>query len=245
MCRFVAYHGAPVRLERVVFEPPHSLVNQSARSEEAKIAVHGDGFGLAWYNDLPEPGRFRDILPAWSDCNLRSLCRTIASPLFLAHVRAATTGGTARENCHPFVQGKWSFMHNGMVGDFAKIRRPLEARLSDPLYQHRYGTTDSELLFLLLISEGLEEDPGRALNRVISLVNEAKREVGAKKLFRLTCTFSDGERLYAFRYANDNKSPTLYLSKEYLPNAGILASEPLDADSGSWQLIEEGKLLVV
>ena len=62
-----------------------------------RACEHADGFGIAWYGERAEPGRFRDILPAWSDCNLRSLSRQIRSPLFLAHVRAATHGGTRRD----------------------------------------------------------------------------------------------------------------------------------------------------
>lgn len=245
MCRFVAYRGVSVPLEKIVFDPPHSLIHQSSQAEEAKLAVHGDGFGLAWYGNEREPGLFRDILPAWSDCNLRSLCRHISAPLFMAHVRAATDGETARANCHPFVCGNWSFMHNGQVGDFARIRRSLEARLPDRLYEHRRGATDSELLFLLLISEGLDRDPEGALWRVIDTVRQAKASVGAKPLFRFTCTFSDGEVLYAFRYANDSRSPTLYLSERSCDGSRIAASEPLDDRSGFWHPVEEGKLVSV
>lgn len=113
MCRWAAYRGDPLYLEELVSSPAHSLIEQSHCATRAKTATNGDGFGIAWYGDRPEPGRYRDILPAWSDCNLKSLARQIRSPLFLAHVRAATGGGTRRDNCHPFTHESWSFMHNG------------------------------------------------------------------------------------------------------------------------------------
>ena len=133
----------------------------------AKLAVNGDGFGIAWYGLDEFPGLYRDVLPAWSDGNLISICRMIRSRLFLAHVRASTVGETSRTNCHPFTLGNWSFMHNGQIADIARIRRPLEASLPDRFYDARRGTTDSELIFLLALANGLEEHPHRAMEQTV------------------------------------------------------------------------------
>ncbi len=157
MCRLAAYAGPQIALEKIVIAPPHSLVEQSQSANEAKLAVNGDGFGIAWYGDDDRPGQYRDILPAWSNSNLPSICRMIKSHLFMAHVRASTTGGTSWTNCHPFVHNAWSFMHNGQVSDFGRIRRSLGSQLPDNLYELRKGTTDPELLFLLLLNNGLEK----------------------------------------------------------------------------------------
>ena len=78
----------PTALERYVTSPAHSLVEQSMRALESTAATNGDGFGLGWYADLPDPGVYREVRPAWSDDNLRNLCRHIRSHLFFAHVRA-------------------------------------------------------------------------------------------------------------------------------------------------------------
>ena len=78
MCRWAAYRGDPLYLEELVSSPAHSLIEQSHCATRAKTATNGDGFGIAWYGDRPEPGRYRDVLPAWSDCNLKSLARTWA-----------------------------------------------------------------------------------------------------------------------------------------------------------------------
>ena len=72
MCRWAAYLGEPVFLEDFVTAPRHSLIAQSHHALEAKTATNGDGFGIAWYGGRPEPGLYRDVLPAWSDCNLKS-----------------------------------------------------------------------------------------------------------------------------------------------------------------------------
>lgn len=167
MCRLAAYLGTEIPLENIIAKPRHSLLVQSLDAQEAKLRVNGDGFGIAWYGHLPEPGLFKDVLPAWADTNLRSICRLVRSPLFLAHVRAATTGATSRDNCHPFTYGSWSFMHNGGIGDFSLIRRDMELLIPDPYYGARRGTTDSELFFHLLLTNGLETDPLQALRITI------------------------------------------------------------------------------
>src|SRR3712207_2560831 len=102
MCRWAAYHGEPLFLDEIISAPAHSLIAQSLSATLAKTPTNGDGFGIAWYGERPEPGLYRDIMPAWADCNLKSLARQIRSSLFLAHVRAATYGATRRDNCHHF-----------------------------------------------------------------------------------------------------------------------------------------------
>ncbi|MDX8441117.1 class II glutamine amidotransferase [Bradyrhizobium sp. Arg314] len=237
MCRWAAYLGEAVFLEDIITAPCHSLIAQSHCAQEAKSPTNGDGFGLAWYGDRPEPGLYRDILPAWSDPNLKSLCRQIKSGLFLAHVRASTGGATSRMNCHPFISGRWSFMHNGQIGGFEKIRRALENTLSDQVFDQREGTTDSELFFLLMIDQGLAADPQGAVSRATGRVVEASRRAGIEPALKLTAAFSDGEALYAVRYATDDHAPTLYTGA-FTKRAGhCIVSEPFDRDGGEWQAI--------
>ena len=155
MCRWAAYIGAPIYLEEIVSRPAHSLIHQSHCATECRTAINADGFGVAWYADRPEPGLYRDVMPAWSDPNLRSLVATVKSGLFLAHVRASTGTATSRNNCHPFTCGRWSFMHNGQVGGYDGFRRHADMLIPDALYPYRKGATDSEALFLAALAEGL------------------------------------------------------------------------------------------
>lgn len=245
MCRWAAYRGNPLYLEELVSSPAHSLIEQSHCASRAKTATNGDGFGIAWYGDRPEPGRYRDILPAWSDCNLRSLARQIRSPLFLAHVRAATNGGTRRDNCHPFVHGPWSFMHNGQIAGFEMIRRRMEALLSDELFLARTGTTDSEMLFLLAMQMGMANDPLGGVSRAIAIVEQLSAEQGVNTLVRFTAAFSDGKTLHAIRYATDHKPPTLYAAPMGGDGGYCLVSEPLNDDVDAWVEIPDGSAVSV
>ena len=236
MCRLAAHIGPSVALSQIIVEPSHSLLEQSIHATEAKLAVQGDGFGFAWYNADKEMGLYRDVLPAWSDGNLLSLCRMIKSPLFLAHVRASTSGETSRVNCHPFAWENWSFMHNGQVPDIESIRRPLEATLPDDLYAARRGTTDSELVFLLLLANGLQDDPATAVRRVLDLLRAHLDDNHSRDALRTTCVLSDGHALYAFRHASDARAPTLYLKQEK-HGSHTLASEPLEPTDKTWNAI--------
>jgi glutamine amidotransferase len=243
MCRWAAYLGDAIFLEDIVSAPSHSLIAQSHCAQQAKTATNGDGFGVAWYGEREEPGLYRDILPAWSDPNLLNLCRQVRSRLFLAHVRASTVGATSRDNCHPFACGRWAFMHNGQIGDFGTIRRELENSLPDRLYGCRHGTTDSELLFLIMLDEGLEADPQGAAERAVARVIGAARRAGVEPHIRLTAAFSDGAALHAVRYATDRFAPTLYLSEN--GHGRSLVSEPLDGDGPAWQPVPADSFVTV
>jgi glutamine amidotransferase len=102
MCRWLAYAGPELLIERLLFAPSNSLIQQSLSAQQSIVPTNGDGFGLGWYGDQSLPGLFRDTLPAWNDANLRSISEQIRSRLFFAHVRASTGTSTSRENCHPF-----------------------------------------------------------------------------------------------------------------------------------------------
>ncbi len=75
-------------------------------------------------------------------------------------------------------------MHNGRIGGYDKLRRRLEGMINDRYYQYRLGTTDTELLFYLLFTEGLEDDPVAALQRAVAQINAGRKSIGAEAPFR-------------------------------------------------------------
>lgn len=244
MCRWAAYRGPEIYLEDVIAAPCQSLIVQSQHAREGKGETNGDGFGIAWYGERPDPGVYRDILPAWSDPNLRSLARQVRSHLFLAHIRASTGTATNRANCHPFAVDRWCFMHNGQIAGYDRLRRQLDQLLPDELYRHRLGTTDSEVMFLLALALGLDSDPAAAIARMAGWMEGLARQAGLEANLKLTAAFANGEQVFAVRYATHGDAPTLY-HRQALGAGGVtLASEPLDAERNDWQAVPQGSLVV-
>ncbi|XUM24783.1 class II glutamine amidotransferase [Bradyrhizobium oligotrophicum S58] len=228
MCRWIAYRGETTAFEHYVTEPEHSLVTQSIRALESTAGTNGDGFGLGWYGDHPEPGLYRETRPAWSDENLRYLCRHLHSHLFFAHVRAATGTSVTRQNCHPFACGRWLFMHNGFVGSWNRLRRKVEAMIPDVLYPSRLGTTDSEAVFLAIVGAGIEQDPIGATSNVLRALRQLVNEDGLREHLRFTSALSNGHDLYAFRFAANDRANSLYYRED--GDQVIAVSEPFDKE---------------
>jgi len=239
MCRWIAYNGPPIHLDALLLRPEHSLLVQSLRSNSMGHATNGDGFGIAWYGDRPEPGVFKDTHPAWNDDNLRSLAVHTKSSLFLAHVRAATGTPVQRSNCHPFRHGRWVFQHNGEVPHFDRLRRSMAMSIDPDLFPCVKGSTDSELLFHMALTLGLKRDPHRALERTVARIEEWREECGVGDPFHFVVAAADGEEIHAVRYSSDHCSCTLFTSRDPTPlreldpsldvppDSILIASEPL------------------
>jgi glutamine amidotransferase len=251
MCRWLAYSGPAIYLDKVLFEPENSLISQSLNARLGATATNGDGFGVGWYGERGRPGLFRDVLPAWNDDNLRSVSEQIRAGLFFAHVRASTGAATARYNCHPFRHGPWLFMHNGRVSCYERVRRDIEMLIAPELYPHRIGTTDSEAIFYLMLSNGLEVDPLGAAARTVGQIGEIMAAARIVEPFRFTAAATNGRQIFAVRYSSDGQSPSLFYGRPQvegadmscLPQAMIL-SEPLDAISANWLEVPEAHALV-
>ncbi len=226
MCRLLAYLGTPILIEELVALPEHSLVHQSREAHEAKTVTNGDGFGVGWYGERPNPGLYRETTPAWSDENLKSVCAQVRSGLFFAHVRASTGSSTSRANCHPFAVGKYLFMHNGQIGGHQQIRRPVENLIPDDRYQYRGGTTDSEAIFLAAFGHGLERDPLTAIAQTLQQLVALQTRAGIAEPLRFAACLSDGESLWAYRWSSDSKPPSLYIREN--GDGTVIGSEPLD-----------------
>jgi glutamine amidotransferase len=242
MCRWITYLGPPIYLEKLIYEPENSLVRQSLSARRARVPTNGDGSGIGWYGARDLPGLYRETRPAWNDPNLRSLAHQIQSRLFFAHVRASTGTAASIANCHPFAFNKWMFMHNGQIGGYEKVRRPLDALISDEVYNARVGTTDSEAFFYLLFGQNLDKDPVGALTKTVGTVLKAMAAANVDEPFRMTAALTDGETLYALRFATDPEPPTLFYS---MNSAQLMVvSEPLDAEEGNWTAVDNAHVLI-
>jgi predicted glutamine amidotransferase len=262
MCRWLAYSGSPVLIEDLLYKPEHSLIDQSRHARLGVDTTNGDGFGVGWYGSASQtPAVFRSIEPAWNDRNLREVASHVRSPLFLAHIRASTGTAVQQTNCHPFRHGNWLWAHNGLVRDFHLVKRDLALAVDESLYSYMEGSADSEVLFYLALTFGLEEDPPRAVERMVGFVEEVGHRHGTQHPIQMTIGTSDGKSLWAFRYSSERKSRTLFYStdvrtvRELHPELAILqavsdesrivVSEPLGDLPGAWNEVPESSYGIV
>ena len=261
MCRWLAYSGAPVCLEELLFKPQNSLVMQSKHSELGATTVNGDGFGVGWYGATDRPGVFRSTEPAWNDRNLRELSGLAYSKRVFAHVRASTGSAVQQTNCHPFRHGSWLWMHNGSLAGFATMKRDLAMAVDASLFPEIEGSTDSEMLFFLALTFGLEDDPPAAVARAVGLVEHVGRRRGIEDPVQMTVATTDGHTTWAFRYSTAKQSRSLFhstnistLRDQYPDNpvlhdlsddARLVVSEPLGDLFGAWREVRESSCLVV
>ena len=262
MCRWLAYSGSPILLEELLLKPEYSLIDQSLHARLGVETTNGDGFGVGWYGtNTDTPAVFRSVEPAWNDRNLREVAGYVESPLFLAHIRASTGTAVQQTNCHPFRYGRWLWVHNGLVRDFPRLKRDLALAVDESLYSSIQGSTDSELLFYLAITLGLEDDPPGAVERMVGLVEETGRRHGTEHPLQMTIGTTDGKSVWAFRYSSERRSRSLYFStdmrtvremyperprlQEVSDETRIIVSEPIVELAGAWNEVPESSYGVV
>src|SRR3954447_17636735 len=162
MCRILAYLGQPLPVRNLLYDPDNSLVRQSYSPQMMNTYLNLAGFGMqAWdpSSPLPEhPFTYRaTTLPSF-DRNLRSLASKLAPTCLVAHVRGVTYSDeaiVADTNLHPFrfAAAHTVLAHNGHLREFPRMRYSLLEHVRPELVRHIEGTTDSEWIYALILSQ--------------------------------------------------------------------------------------------
>jgi glutamine amidotransferase len=257
----MAWLGQPVLVDELLFKTRHGIVDQSLHARMGAEPTNGDGFGLGWYGSGEGPAVYHSVAPAWGDANLRELSSHIESPLFLAHVRAAIGSPVQQTNCHPFRHGNWLFVHNGYLGDFHLVRRDLMLAIAPEQFADVQGSTDTEVVFHLALTFGLEQDPIGALERTVGFIEETGRKRGVADSVQATFGVSDGTTLWAVRYSTMGTARSLFAScdvksiqhlhpenprlQRLTDDDRLIVSEPFSDLPGLWQEIPESTAVTV
>jgi glutamine amidotransferase len=257
----MAWLGQPVLIDELLLKTPHGIIDQSLHARMGAEPTNGDGFGLGWYGAGDGPALYHSVSPAWSDANLLELASHVESHLFIAHIRAAIGSPVQQTNCHPFRRGKWLFVHNGYLGGFHDTRRELMLAMDPALFADIHGSTDTEVVFGLALTLGLEEDPIAALERTVGLIEMIAARHGIPDAVQGTFGVTDGATLWAVRYATQGRPRTLFatidadaIRRLYPDNERaqrlsdddrVIVSEPFNDLPGVWQEIPEGTAVTV
>src|SRR6476646_5016264 len=263
MCRWMAYSGDPILADDLLFRPQHSIIDQSLHAQLGGVTTNGDGFGIGWYRtgDDSAPAVFKGTHPAWNDRNLREVATQIHTPLLFAHVRASSGTAVQRSNCHPFRYGRWLWMHNGSLTGFQEMKRDLMMAVEASLFAEIEGSTDTETLFFLALTFGLEQDPPSAVARAVGFIEDIGHRHGIEYPVHMTAAATDGESIWVFRYSSEKSTSSLYFSTdvtqlrqlhpdlEVLDKLGaearLIVSEPLRDLPGAWNEVPESSWGVV
>jgi glutamine amidotransferase len=248
-------------LAEALYSHANSMIDQSLHAKLGAEATNGDGFGVGWYDGSTAPGLFKSVEPAWNDQNLRELANHTKSGHFFAHLRAAIGSPVQQTNCHPFRYGSWLWMHNGFIAEFGQVKRDLVLAVDPSLYPEIRGSSDTEVLFYLALTLGLQDDPPDAVARTLGVVEDVGRRHGVQYPFQGTIATTDGKRTWAFRYSSEGKSRSLFASRdvallrrqhphreelwEFPANARLIVSEPVGDLPGAWEELPESSHVVV
>jgi glutamine amidotransferase len=162
MCRVLAYLGEPIPLARVLFETDSSLVRQSHSPRMMEKFLNLAGFGMVAWDPrsvrAEDPFTYRTTTLPDFDRNLRDLSGKLAPTCLLAHVRGVVGGEQAivtESNLHPFrlPGARVVLAHNGHLREFARMRYDLLEHIRPELAQGISGTTDSEWIYAMVLSQ--------------------------------------------------------------------------------------------
>ena len=175
MCRLFGFRSV------IQSQVHHSLVSaENALSVQSR--QHPDGWGVAYYVG-GAPHLVKSAATALSDTLFHRVSGVVASETVLAHIRKATQGELTPLNAHPFQFGTWIFAHNGNVEGFLEHREALRNHVRPEFRRYVLGTTDSELLFYLVLSRMSERgdlhDPRYPIDAAAAAMREAVDEITA------------------------------------------------------------------
>lgn len=215
----LGYIGEPISLSHVLFETDSSLVRQSYSPRMMATYLNLAGFGMAAWDPnsvrADDPLVYRvTTLPAFDE-NLRNLAVKVAPTCLIAHVRGVTHSDQemiAQTNLHPFrFQDACTVLaHNGHLREFVRMRYDLVPHIRPELAERIQGTTDSEWIYALLLSQ-LEDPNGRpdareladAAVSALRLLRQVRARHGIDTSSPVNLCLTTGQALVATRFSFD------------------------------------------
>ncbi|HYO53160.1 class II glutamine amidotransferase [Archangium sp.] len=260
MCRLFGFRSSiPAAVHPSLVTEKNSLLQQSRE--------HKDGWGIASYETGERPLVAHGLGPAYCDPDFERVSSRVSSRTVVAHLRLASVGKVEKRNAHPFLHGRWCFVHNGTVRNFTQHQAEVEALIRPDLLTHIQGATDSERCFYLFLTRLAKLQPldgpacvekvACALAETMGMVS-AITDVPGENRSSMNFLVTNGDVMVATR-----RNRTLFLSdtapetgkRPHRMHAGppkpgtqleqfVLASEQLSGED-HWHLIDEEDIVGV
>jgi glutamine amidotransferase len=257
MCRLFGFRSAvPAAVHPALVTEKNALIIQSRE--------HKDGWGIAAYGADPTPSVARGLNAAYNDPDFQRVSSLVSARTVVAHLRLASVGPVEIHNAHPFLHGRWSFVHNGTIRNFARHQQEVESLIRPDLRSLIRGHTDSERCFYVFLTrlsarrtlDGSvpAEEVARALGETMSLmaaITDESAEVQSSMNFLVT----DGEVMVATRrhrtlFFTDGRRKNSFADMVQ-PRPGsqmdqlIIASEALCGNVTAWHEVAQEEIIGV
>ena len=219
MCRVLSYLGLPVVIGDLLYKPDNSFIKQSYHPKYMHYLLNLAGFGMvAWEassHDAKQPFVYKTPdLPFYNE-NLRNLASKLAPHCLLAHLRGVSYNEkqvVSQQNVHPFIfpGSNVALAHNGSLVDFEKMKYDLLDYVKPEYQKNIRGTTDSEWIYAVFLSQLPSYEGSLETNEIIRAVIETlkiiqhvrhKNKIDIASPVNLFIT--DGEFIAATRFVFD------------------------------------------
>ena len=218
MCRALLYLGQPVLLDNLLYQPDSALIRQSYMPKMLQL-LNLAGFGMrAWDPASANPEQaysyYSQSLPVF-DRNLQNLAQKIRPSCLLGHVRGeaySTRVEISLQNVHPFHFANTPLVmaHNGDLAEFARMKPLLLAHIKPEFLSQIHGTTDSEWIYGLLMSQ-FKETKGKlsehqifsAISDTLGIIRDIRSKLDISLSSSVNLFVANGSQLAAVRYCFD------------------------------------------
>lgn len=219
MCRVLSYLGYPVLVEDLLYKPDNSFIKQTYHPIYMPHLLNLAGFGLvAWNNESPNKGLpfvyKTDQLPFYDE-NLRNLTQKIAPSCILSHIRGVPYSDkkiVSRQNVHPFMfpNTNIALAHNGSLYKFDDMKYQLLHYINTENQKHIHGTTDSEWLYAVFLSQFQKlsgkneiENLITAIIETLTILKKIRYDYNIRVNSPMNLFISNGKFLAATRFVFD------------------------------------------
>lgn len=219
MCRVLSYLGEPILIGDLLYKPDNSFIKQSYHPKYMSHLLNLAGFGLvAWEESSYNPKLpfiYKTYQLPFYDENLRNLSEKITPYCFLTHIRGVSYNErrvVSNQNVHPFIfeETNIALAHNGALFEFEKMKYDLLEYILPQYQMQIHGTTDSEWIYALLLSQlphlnkTLEsEDIISAIIDTLKIIKKLRNKHNIDINSPVNIFVTNGEFIAATRYVFD------------------------------------------
>lgn len=210
MCRLFGFKS-------IIKSKVHSSLLHAENALGIQSVDHPDGWGVCYYIGN-SPHIIKADKPAM-DCDIfKKVSGVVSSHTVLAHIRKSTIGNVSPLNTHPFQFGNWVFAHNGNIKNFEEKKPSLHQLISNTFKPYILGTTDSEIIFYIILSElekeldlfslsvdfyAIKKACQNAIKEIIKIIGDLSNNDSPPEESFLTFILTNGDNLIAFNGGKD------------------------------------------